>query len=66
MLSLKEHIGILILLIMVCNLVEVFNKDPFNNESCPNGYVPTGCAVMIFIIIEMFINVTYFFFIYKG
>ena len=63
MFQLKSHLGVLLLMIIICNLAECCNEKPFNNSGCDNKYIPTGAAIIGFIIIEIIFWIIYFCFI---
>lgn len=63
MFYIQPHLANLLLLIAICNLIEVFNHNPFNNNFCPNWYTPTGAAMLLFLIIEVIARLSYWGFV---
>jgi len=55
--NIYNHCGVLILLIVICNMIELFFGEPdtFDNKHYEDWWVPTGSAIILFITIEFFI-----------
>ena len=60
---LKNHIGIILLLIIGMNSIECFQDDKYNNKHCDKWWTPTGVAFLFFATGEVIGWIVYFFFI---
>lgn len=49
----KNHIGVIALLIIACNLAEMFNDRRFNRPGCDHWAIPTAAAFLCFAIVEV-------------
>lgn len=50
-----NHLGILLFIIGFYNIIELFQKNPYNSESCPDWWIPTFAGIILFCIIEFFL-----------
>lgn len=53
----KNHIGILFIVIILCNFIELWSRNPFNNEDCDRWYIPTVAGIGIFLFVEVVYSV---------
>lgn len=41
------------MVIGMCNLIECWDPNPYNNETCDRWYIPSGAGVLFFCMLEV-------------
>lgn len=57
--TLSNHFGIFLIFIFICNVVEIFNENPFNNEIVNVWFIPTAAGIFLFILMEILFGIIY-------